>query len=338
MPSASSRSWTAGIAKTAAISVFSLVMMSLGVPPGAKIANHAWVWKLLTPASIMVGTSGSTLARFGPVVPSARTAPERTCGAPVETKSSNRGTWPAITSFIASGLERYGTWRMETPIWSLSSSMARWFGRAGARRSISQFAGPGLGERDQFRHRLRRQARMRHQQHRGSADQGDRREILQEIEWQLLVRMDGERQEARAAQQRVAVRRRLCDRVGADDTAGARAAFDQNRLAEPCLQVLPDRSGQCVRRAARRERIDDFDRPVRVILRQPRCGVDRQNKSRARGRRWNEWSAWHSFQLTDYRSCIVPGANSSSGLTARCDRPCSTDQRSMQSTAFLLAG
>jgi len=79
----------------------------------------------------------------------------------------------------------------------------------------------------------------------------------------------------------------LCRFIDRDFVArlgtGARAAFDQNWLTEPCLQMLPDCSGQCVRRTARRERIDDFDRPVRVVLRKHGCGVDRQNKPECEG-------------------------------------------------------
>ena len=61
-------------------------------------------------------------------------------------------------------------------------------------------------------------------------------------------------------QDRISVRRRFRDRIGAEIAPGARPIFDDDRLLEEFGQPLADQPRDGVHRAARRERNDDADR------------------------------------------------------------------------------
>src|SRR5262249_17833268 len=78
-----------------------------------------------TPASEMVGTSGSTGLRVKPPVPSARSLPERMCGVVCTSEENITLVWPPTTSTIAGPPPLNGTCRMLTPAISLNSSPPR---------------------------------------------------------------------------------------------------------------------------------------------------------------------------------------------------------------------
>ena len=68
-------------------------------------------------------------------------------------------------------------------------------------------------------------------------------------------------------QERVAVRWRAYDRLGCDVAAGAGAVLDNELLAEPLGQPLPDHAGGRIGRAAGGKAENDAHGPRRVGLR-----------------------------------------------------------------------
>ena len=75
--------------------------MSRGVFAGASTMYHALISKPGTPASIIVGNSGASAERVGPVVASALSLPERIMGSDVVIVSNISETWPPSTSASA---------------------------------------------------------------------------------------------------------------------------------------------------------------------------------------------------------------------------------------------
>src|SRR5215470_14276021 len=78
-PSVARRVMTSGSLSAARTSALTLSMISLGVPLGAIRPNHEEYLKLGTPASAMVGTSGTSLERVGEEIASMRTLPASAC-------------------------------------------------------------------------------------------------------------------------------------------------------------------------------------------------------------------------------------------------------------------
>jgi hypothetical protein len=76
-----------------------------------------------------------------------------------------------------------------------------------------------------------------------------------------------DREARRHHQQRVAVGRRLGDRIGADHAAGGRAIVDDHRLPERALEIGAHEPRHHVVEAAGRERHDQPDRTARIVLR-----------------------------------------------------------------------
>src|SRR5262249_53119927 len=95
-----------------------------------------------------------------------------------------------------------------------------------------------------------------------------------------LALADGVR--ARDQEERVAVRRRPDDRLGADGAAGSGAVVDHERLAEPLLPPLRQRPRKNVAGAAGGKRHDDTHRPRGIGLRPSKAQDGRQRYS-ARG-------------------------------------------------------
>ena len=81
-------------------------MIGFGVPAGAINPSQMVASYPGTPASVTVGTSGSTSERVLPVVASARTWPALTLGAIVVTASIIICTCPPMTPLRASPLLR----------------------------------------------------------------------------------------------------------------------------------------------------------------------------------------------------------------------------------------
>ena len=88
---------------------------------------------------------------------------------------------------------------------------------------------------------------------------------------------------------RVAVRRALRHRAGADGAAGAAAVVDDDLLAEDLAHLVGDGAADDRGRAAGRERDDQRDRPVRIGLRGGRSerAADRQ-RGQDRGQRQSQ--------------------------------------------------
>jgi len=104
----------------------------------------------------------------------------------------------------------------------------------------------------------------------------DRREVALGLIRQVLEQgdVDGQRA-ARGHRQGVSVRRRLRNKVGANVAAGTCLGFDDNRLAEACLQRRRKQSGKDVGGAAGWIRRDHPDRFGWKVLR----GRERRGKS-----------------------------------------------------------
>ena len=138
-------------------------------------------------------------------------------------------------------------------------------GRAGG--PVIELARLGLGQRDEFRQRARRHLGVDRKQQRVLDQDGDRLEIALEVEAELRVERRIDRERGRHDQQRVAVRRRLGDGVGADHRARARAVLDDDRLAERFLEVWLQQPRHDVLRRAGLRGHDDADRPARIVVR-----------------------------------------------------------------------
>jgi hypothetical protein len=88
----------------------------------------------------------------------------------------------------------------------------------------------------------------------------DRRKILRGVVGQLLQMHQDRLRGVQAHQQRVAVRRRLRDRIGADHARAAGAILHHHGRAGCLGDLRRDGARQDVGHAARRERHDDPDR------------------------------------------------------------------------------
>ena len=173
-------------------------------------------------------------------------------------------------------------------------------GVAGAGRGVIDLARVGLGVGDELGNRLGRK-RRRDEHARGARARGrDRHDVADEVEVQLVVerRIDGVA--GVDQQQRVAIGRRRDDRLGAEIAAGAALVLDDEGLAEPLGQPLPDQAAGDVGGAARRERHHDAHRPGRI--------VERHGGARQRGQR--QWRRW--------RKRGTGGEGSSSCCPGRC--------------------
>jgi len=91
------------------------------------------------------------------------------------------------------------------------------------------------------------------------------RDIANEVEVQLGVKRGVDRIRRIDQQERVAVGRGVHDRLGADVVAGAGLVLDDELLAEPLRQPMPDQARQNVGRAAGRIGDDPAYRPRRII-------------------------------------------------------------------------
>jgi hypothetical protein len=75
--------------------------MGRGVLAGASSAIQAERFMSATPASVMVGTCGSTGERVGLITPSANSLPDATCGTASGITANITSTVPANVSVIA---------------------------------------------------------------------------------------------------------------------------------------------------------------------------------------------------------------------------------------------
>src|ERR1700719_3992597 len=106
------------------MAALSLSTIGFDVPAGAMRPSQMVASKPGTPASAMVGTSGSTFERVVAVVPSARTWPAWAFDAMVVMASNIISMWPPITALRLSPAALWGTWTMSVPVIFLNSSAA----------------------------------------------------------------------------------------------------------------------------------------------------------------------------------------------------------------------
>src|SRR5687767_238309 len=98
--------------------------------------------------------------------------------------------------------------------------------------------GPGVG--DELVNRLGRNRWIYHHDQRHADDAGDRRDVAAEIE--LVVECCVDRVRSADMEERVAVRRRLCDRLGGDIARRTRPVLDDEWLTKPARQPLPHKA------------------------------------------------------------------------------------------------
>src|SRR5262245_6027547 len=90
----------------------------------------------------------------------------------------------------------------------------------------------GLGVVDELRNRLDRNREIDLHHQWITADARDRRNVANEIEFEVLEKRDVNRVIRGDEEQRIAIRKRPYDRLGADITGAARPVFDDKRLAK----------------------------------------------------------------------------------------------------------
>src|SRR5712691_9007506 len=107
-----------------------------------------------------------------------------------------------------------------------------------------------------------------HQGVRRRSDPADRREVLARIVADIAIEARPDRQRAGISQQDGgAVGRAFRHRASSDRAAGAAAVVDDDRLAERLAHLVRDDPPDDGGAAAGRERDNERDRPVRIVLR-----------------------------------------------------------------------
>ncbi len=114
--------FTSGLVSTFCSSPLRRAITSRGVPAGACSPDHSAASEPRTPASAIVGTSGSAGERRGEITPRASALPAFTCGIAVEAGVNSSGIWPERRSAMACELPLYGTWARSMPVLILNSS------------------------------------------------------------------------------------------------------------------------------------------------------------------------------------------------------------------------
>src|SRR6266436_312661 len=107
-------------------------------------------------------------------------------------------------------------------------------------------------------------------------DSCDRRDVADEIEIEFVVERRVDRVRRACQEQRVAVRRRLHDRLGTDIAGGTRSVLDDEWLAEALRQPLTHQARDGVSWAAGGKAHNDPHRPRWVDLRPRDAGHGRE--------------------------------------------------------------
>ena len=184
----------------------------------------------------------------------------------------------------------------------------------------AKFSAPGLGLGgvDRIGQRLVRRVGAGHHHQRRVGEQHDRRQVLLRVVRHLRVQRRVDRQVAGLAEHdRVAVGRRLGDRVDAEVAAGAGLVVDDEGPAGGRGDLLAGLAGNDVGAAAGRERHDDADRLGRPGLREGARAERRWRRAASRRRR----EACMLSPVVDRLTPAVDAAASVVGLQYwRCDR------------------
>ena len=123
--------------------------------------------------------------------------------------------------------------------------------RAVAPRGKIDLARIGLGVGNKLGNRLGRKRWIYHHDGGLAANARDRRDVANEIEIELVVERRVDRVRRIGQQERIAVRGRAHDRLGADVATGTRPVLDDELLTEPLRQPLPHRARGDIGRTAR---------------------------------------------------------------------------------------
>jgi hypothetical protein len=115
-------------------------------------------------------------------------------------------------------------------------------------------------------------------------EQRDRHQVLDRIVGEIVVDADIDRHgRAGGEQDGMAIRRRLCDKAGADGGAGARPVVDHERLAQPLLQPPPEQPGHGFGPAAWRIGDHEQDGSRGIFLRGKRRRQERRRDGERQG-------------------------------------------------------
>jgi hypothetical protein len=139
----------------------------------------------------------------------------------------------------------------------------------------------GLGIGDELGNRFGRDQRVHEDNHRHPDDAADRRDVADEIEIEFRIERGVDRVGDRGRQQRIAVRGRVDDGLGADVAAGAGPVLDDEGLAEPVTEPLRHQARRDDAAAAGGKTGHEAHRPRRIIGR--RASVCREGRSDQRG-------------------------------------------------------
>ena len=155
-------------------------------------------------------------------------------------------------------------------------------GSSDAGRPETDLARIGLGVGYELGDRLGRNRRIDHHHEREADDARDGGDVAKKNEIELVVEGRVDRVRRSYHEERVAVRRRPHDRLGANIVAATRAVFYDELLAEPLRKPRSDEPRDNVGRAAGAGGGDDAHRPRRIGLRPCDARHGRQRGS-ARG-------------------------------------------------------
>src|SRR5262249_35252500 len=132
----------------------------------------------------------------------------------------------------------------------------------GARRNVD-LAWISLGISDELGDRLGWDRWMHQHDVRHDNDAGDRRDITDEIEVELVVERRVDRVGRVDQEERIAIRGRTHDRLRGDITAGARSVFYDKLLTKSLREPLADQASDDVGAAASAKAGDHAHRPAR---------------------------------------------------------------------------
>ena len=124
-PSDSRRSRRSGMRSTRTMSALSRSIVAAGVAAGTTTPCQVIASKPGTPASEIVGSSGTVAERCAPVTASARSLPALIYGIAEAEVANISWACPAITSVSAGCAPLYGMCSIWTPVIALKSSPAR---------------------------------------------------------------------------------------------------------------------------------------------------------------------------------------------------------------------
>jgi hypothetical protein len=142
---------------------------------------------------------------------------------------------------------------------------------AGAGHGHPDLARIGLRIGDELRNGLGPHRRVHHHDERLAGDAGDRRDVAQQVETEILEQRGVDRVRRTDEEQRMAVGRRAHHRFGRRIAGGARQVLDDDGLSQPLREPFTQQAREDVVRSAGNEADDQPQRARRIGLRQCRA-------------------------------------------------------------------